>query len=172
MDTRSYGLSRFCLMNVFSTLEMRAIRYSVSISLWREVRYPSHLTHPHTPHTLTHLTHLTHPHKPHTPHSSHPRTPHTLTHPHTPHTPHTPHSSHTLTALGEEVILSLENVEDCIKYLWGEAGSEKVRRSADRLLNMFTLDRNSSMRLILDASMALYTRVVQEVNKLVRPIRS
>ncbi|XP_064398066.1 ankyrin repeat domain-containing protein 27-like isoform X2 [Halichondria panicea] len=69
-------------------------------------------------------------------------------------------------ALGEEVILSLENVEDCIKYLWGEPGSEKVRRAADRLLNVFHLERSSSMRLILDASMALYTRVIQEVYKL------
>ncbi len=96
--------------------------------------------------------------------------------PHSSHTSHTltllTHRTHTLTALGEEVILSLENVEDCIKYLWGEPGSEKVRRAADRLLNVFHLERSSSMRLILDASMALYTRVVQEVYKLVRPIKS
>lgn len=54
-----------------------------------------------------------------------------------------------LKALGEDLVISLENLEDCIKFLWSEAGCEKVRKSVDKLLDMFTLDGGSSMRSIM-----------------------
>ena len=79
---------------------------------------------------------------------------------------HTITPSH-LTALSEELVLALENVEDCNKFLWGDVGSDRVRRSVDRLMEVFALERGCGMRLIMDASMALYSRAVQEVFKLV-----
>ena len=50
------------------------------------------------------------------------------------------------TALGEDVIISLENIEDCNRYLWGEVGGERVRKSVDKLLDIFQVDRGTSLR--------------------------
>ena len=46
-------------------------------------------------------------------------------------------------ALSDEIIVLLENLEDCIKFLWSEPGSEKVRRSVDRLLEIYQLERDA-----------------------------
>ena len=37
-------------------------------------------------------------------------------------------------------MVSLKNLEDCIKFLWGEAGGEKVRKSVDKLVDMVQID--------------------------------
>ena len=52
-------------------------------------------------------------------------------------------------ALGDDVIISLENVEDCNRYLWSEMGSERVRKSVDKLLDLFQLERGTSLRPIM-----------------------
>jgi len=43
-------------------------------------------------------------------------------------------------AMSEDVMVSLRNLEDCIKFLWGEAGGEKVRKSIDKLVDMVQID--------------------------------
>ena len=47
------------------------------------------------------------------------------------------------------MIISLENLEDCNRYLWGDVGGERVRKSVDRLLDMFQLERGISLRPIV-----------------------
>ena len=57
--------------------------------------------------------------------------------------------AHAHTALGDDVIISLENIEDCNRYLWGEVGGERVRKSVDKLLDMFQVDRGTTLRPIM-----------------------
>ena len=52
-------------------------------------------------------------------------------------------------ALGDDVIISLENIEDCNRYLWGEVGGERVRKSVDKLLDMFQVERGTTLRPIM-----------------------
>ena len=52
-------------------------------------------------------------------------------------------------ALSDDIIISLENLEDCNRFLWSEAGSEKVRKSVDKLLEIFNLERGTSLRSII-----------------------
>jgi len=68
-------------------------------------------------------------------------------------------------ALGDDVIISLESLEDCCKFLWAEPGSEKVKKFVDHLLDIFQIERGT-LRPIMDAASAIYTRAVQEVFKM------
>ena len=49
--------------------------------------------------------------------------------------------------MSEDVMVSLRNLEDCIKFLWGEMGGEKVRKSIDKLVDMVQID--GTMRSLL-----------------------
>ena len=61
-------------------------------------------------------------------------------------------------ALGDDVIISLENLEDCNRYLWGDLGgsSERVRKSVDKLLDMFQVDRGTTLRPIMVCRVYMY----------------
>ena len=60
---------------------------------------------------------------------------------------HTPHRH--VAALGDDVIISLENLEDCNRYLWGDMGSERVRKLVDKLLDLFQVERGTTLRPIM-----------------------
>ena len=52
-------------------------------------------------------------------------------------------------AMGEDIMISLKNLDDCNKFLWGEPGGEKVRRSVDRLIEIFIVERGTPMRALM-----------------------
>ena len=61
-------------------------------------------------------------------------------------------------AMSEDVMVSLKNLEDCIKFLWGEAGGEKVRKSIDKLVDMVQID--GTMRSLLVSQVRGWGRLI------------
>lgn len=56
---------------------------------------------------------------------------------------------HLYLAMGDDIMISLKNLEECTKFLWGDPGSEKVRRSVDRLVENFQVESGTTMRPII-----------------------
>ena len=46
-------------------------------------------------------------------------------------------------------MISLTNLDDCNKFLWGEPGGEKVRRSVDRLIDIFAVETGTALRALM-----------------------
>ena len=51
--------------------------------------------------------------------------------------------------MGDDIMISLRNLEECSKFLWGEPGGEKVRRSVDRLTEIFQVERGTMRPIIV-----------------------
>ena len=61
--------------------------------------------------------------------------------------------------MGEDIMISLKNLDECSKFLWGEPGGEKVRRMVDRLVEIFQVEKGNLRPIIVSALQVLVALV-------------
>ena len=49
-------------------------------------------------------------------------------------------------------MISLKNLDECSKFLWGEPGGDKVRRLVDRLIEFFHVEKGNLRPIIVSAA--------------------